>query len=513
MTIQGMTPFLEACEARGPLQFGITLPQSEEKLSQVWHRPFVILGRDPQADIVIPDPNVSRRHAYVQIIAGRAFCMDLGSRSGLNWGADVNNQTWLDPDKVLRLGDSRIRLASGSRTESESIHQENPLVPLPDESLELPYVTLEFINGNTNQANWPMYSILAIIGRSPVCKVRLESPSVSRYHCSLVRTPFGLWVVDLQGREGVRVNGQRVRYVKLEDNDDVQLGRFKIRIHCGPPPRTWTEANQGSAVTRANPTRPLMVRASPTDSNLVGVAASRSPVLTQAAVEAVQSIVAPLMNEFASMQQDLFDQFRQNMMMMVQMFRTVNQEQMKEVREELIHIKELTKEMKELQAGLTADKSSPAPVADAAVAFSLLPTKEDQQVDLLLSALTITELSQPASMPVSEPVVPESSFNPLGSLASEKLDVPEMPPIPMAKAPSVAEAPAASNGASIQDSSSPKPVPPLTLPKVSFTPATGTDLHGWLTERLATIQNERQTRIQKIFSMLTGKRPGGADVP
>ena len=105
MTIQGMTPFLEACEALGPLQFGITLPHGEETLSQVWHRPFVILGRDPQADIVVDDPNVSRRHAYIQVIAGRAFCMDLGSRTGLNWGSESNTQAWLDPDQLAVISE------------------------------------------------------------------------------------------------------------------------------------------------------------------------------------------------------------------------------------------------------------------------------------------------------------------------------------------------------------------------------------------------------------------------
>jgi pSer/pThr/pTyr-binding forkhead associated (FHA) protein len=514
MTIQGMTPFLEACEALGPLQFGITLPQGEESQTQVWHRPFVILGRDPQADIVIADPNVSRRHAYVQIIAGRAFCMDLGSRTGLNWGSEINTQAWLDPDKVLRLGDSKIRLATACHTDHDGVKLESPLHSRPDESLELPYVTLEFINGSTKQVNWPMYSILAVIGRSPACRVRLESPSVSRYHCSLVRTPFGLWVVDLQGREGVRVNGQRIRYVKLEDNDDLQMGRFKIRIHCGPSPRSWRETEEGTAVQQVTPTRPLIVRQAPMTAPAIGGPSPRGPVLTPAAVEAVQSIVAPLMNEFASMQQNLFDQFQQSMTMMVQRFRAVNQEQMKEVRQELQQIKDLTQEMKELQAELIAAKSSTSvkPEAETAVAFSPLPTKEDQQLDLLLSALTMSEPSQPAAMPIFEPILPEPKMNPVVPLSSE-ITAPPEPPVPMSKTLPPNETPVPANGASSQADHPAKPSAPAPLPKVAFIPTTGADLHGWLTERLATIQHERQTRMQKILSMLTGKKPGGGDMP
>lgn len=522
MSMQGMTPFLEACGAASPLQFGITLPHSQERLSQIWHRPFVIIGRDPQSDIVLNDAKVSRRHGYLQMIGGRVYCIDLGSRTCLTWGSLPCAQGWLDLHQMLRIGDSLIRITAGRHPESESNRSDSPLLSRPDESLDLPYVTLEFTNGNTDQANWPMYSMLAIIGRAPGCKVRLESQTISRYHCSLVRTSFGVWVVDLQGREGVRVNGQRVRYAKLEDGDNLQLGRFLIRMHCGPAPRTWSGAEEGEKVKRSSPPGAMILRPAPFNGAGTAISPQRATALTQAGVEAVQSIVAPMMHEFAAMQQQMFDQFQESMFMLAKMFRSVNQEQMKEIHEELEQIRELTYEMKNLQQQLNA-KEGPVPSVpqpDPAVNFSAIPSTGDGSIDLLLSALTMTEPTAPASNPVLEPSLRD---DPLSSGAAppplvQPVVAPVAPPVAHSEtaettdANTVPPAPPPTNGVAHSTESAEPPIPPIPKIAASAVPP-GADLHGWLTDRLSSIQIERQSRMQKILGMLTGKRGSGNPVP
>jgi hypothetical protein len=52
------------------------------------------------------------------------------------------------------------------------------------------------------------------------------------------------------------------------------------------------------------------------------------------------------------------------------------------------------------------------------------------------------------------------------------------------------------------------------MPKIAASAVPpGVDLHGWLTDRLSSIQTERQSRMQKILGMLTGKRGSGNPVP
>jgi pSer/pThr/pTyr-binding forkhead associated (FHA) protein len=49
-------------------------------------QPFALIGRSAQAGLLLDDPSVSQRHAYLQVVGGRIFCLDLNSRTGLYLG-------------------------------------------------------------------------------------------------------------------------------------------------------------------------------------------------------------------------------------------------------------------------------------------------------------------------------------------------------------------------------------------------------------------------------------------
>ena len=69
-----------------------------------------------------------------------------------------------------------------------------------------------------------------------MCQLVLTDDSVSRFHAALVPTPSGVWVVDLLAREGVHVNGQRVRWAWLADGDSFRIGRFTFILRYETPP-------------------------------------------------------------------------------------------------------------------------------------------------------------------------------------------------------------------------------------------------------------------------------------
>jgi pSer/pThr/pTyr-binding forkhead associated (FHA) protein len=69
----------------------------------------VTLGRLPDCDVVLSDPNVSRRHAEVRRKGNDFVVIDLGSTNGtrLN-GAGVRERRLTDGDEIT-LGGTRIR--------------------------------------------------------------------------------------------------------------------------------------------------------------------------------------------------------------------------------------------------------------------------------------------------------------------------------------------------------------------------------------------------------------------
>ena len=66
------------------------------------------------------------------------------------------------------------------------------------------------------------------IGRSPEAAVFLDDVTVSRDHAVLVRRG-GAWFLDDSGSlNGTYVNRRRIESRKLEDGDELQIGKYKL---------------------------------------------------------------------------------------------------------------------------------------------------------------------------------------------------------------------------------------------------------------------------------------------
>lgn len=68
------------------------------------------------------------------------------------------------------------------------------------------------------------------LGRSTAADVMLEHMSVSRRHAVIARRGEDHVVLDDRSRNGVVVNGQRVREARLRHGDEIRLGDVAIRF-------------------------------------------------------------------------------------------------------------------------------------------------------------------------------------------------------------------------------------------------------------------------------------------
>lgn len=66
------------------------------------------------------------------------------------------------------------------------------------------------------------------IGRSPDAGIFLDDVTVSRNHALLVRRKDGLYIDDLGSLNGTYVNRSRIESKKLEDGDEIQVGKYKL---------------------------------------------------------------------------------------------------------------------------------------------------------------------------------------------------------------------------------------------------------------------------------------------
>jgi len=190
-------------------------------------QPFVVLGREVNKDVIVHDPRISRRHLYLQVLGGHVFCVDLNSRTGTHWPDGPRTAGWLQPRQSLQVGDSTLRIVDEPATE-KPFSEFDPMAP---GCVQEPSLTLEFLGKRASCKHWSMNRTLAFIGTSDRCKVRLHDSAVAAIHGSLVATPQGVWVVDLLGPAGIHVNGQRVRVARLRHGDELQVASFLMRVH------------------------------------------------------------------------------------------------------------------------------------------------------------------------------------------------------------------------------------------------------------------------------------------
>ena len=204
---------------------------------------------------------------------------------------------------------------------------------------------------------------MTLVGRSSWCRLGLTHPDVSKIHCGLLRTPEGAWVIDFFGRGGTRVNGELVRWAGLKDGDEIGVGPFVLRARHES---SWSTAEaesgegtvaMGSAVARrACPVVPAL----PTS----GLSYSGLPVTSR--TEVVDPSLAHLTTQFGQMQQQMFDQFQQSMLMMAQMFGTLHREQMDLVRDELARLRQVNQDLTVLQAEIARRPAEAAPPLSSA---------------------------------------------------------------------------------------------------------------------------------------------------
>ena len=90
----------------------------------------------------------------------------------------------------------------------------------------------------------PLLKKELLVGRRESCDIVLRFGNVSAHHCQL-ECDAGYWyVVDLNSRNGVKVNGSRVQRKRLDPGDEFSVAKHKYRIEyspadngaVGPPP-------------------------------------------------------------------------------------------------------------------------------------------------------------------------------------------------------------------------------------------------------------------------------------
>jgi pSer/pThr/pTyr-binding forkhead associated (FHA) protein len=194
----------------------------------------VVLGRASAADVVLPHPSVSTRHASIEAEGVRYTITDHGSLNG-TW---VNGQRIVsERKKPLRDGD---RIDVGLFTLRFVANVPVNDVPSREHTAAIAKRLLRAVRASEPRAarrliitngpdagrafELPAPPARVVLGRAETADVPLADGDASREHAELVIDAEGVLLRDLGSKNGVFVAERRVTERRLSDRDELRIG-------------------------------------------------------------------------------------------------------------------------------------------------------------------------------------------------------------------------------------------------------------------------------------------------
>jgi len=219
----------------------------------------LVLGRDASCDVVVPQSEVSRRHAEIAPSDVGYVVRDMSANGVFVNGERVQGSRRLSRSDVLRVGTEEFRfhadaalvaaLAPTTPVDASAVvpgvgapsvateraammSQPTPLAMPRVEDPRPELASLEILNeGPMKGTRFPLRTPLVHVGRGAHNDVRLADDSVSETHGKLQRREDGWYVVDMGSTNGTYVGGTRITSErKLEGTPDVRFGGMKMRF-------------------------------------------------------------------------------------------------------------------------------------------------------------------------------------------------------------------------------------------------------------------------------------------
>ncbi|ABG96694.1 ABC transporter, ATP-binding component [Rhodococcus jostii RHA1] len=187
----------------------------------------VRIGRDPQLEITIIDPVVSREHARLTWDEGWQL-VDSDSKNGIFVDGERREKVPVTNHVVVRLGDA----------------VEGPIVRI---SVEDPDATRQDVGGRWDESTIDVGASSAppptpheavptgslTVGRSPDNDIVVRDVLASRHHAIVHNVPSGLEIDDLGSVNGTFVGGARVSRAQLTEGDVVTIGNTDLSVKDG----------------------------------------------------------------------------------------------------------------------------------------------------------------------------------------------------------------------------------------------------------------------------------------
>ena len=188
-----------------------------------------LVGRDPDADVVVDAPMVSWQHAQLLVAAGHWLIQDAGSTNGTFCGGQPVRRMQLTGTLQLRLGhpdDGPVLYC-----EAPGAGQADPAGAAPAAHPATALWSSHATGGRQPTGITPVLDRVLRIGRADDNDVVVKDLRVSRRHAELRSLGGGRFqLTDTGSNNGVHVNGARITTAVVTEADVIDIGAATFRL-------------------------------------------------------------------------------------------------------------------------------------------------------------------------------------------------------------------------------------------------------------------------------------------
>lgn len=211
-------------------------------------------GRSPDNRVVIPDNQVSRRHAEIRREGENYFLSDLQSPNGTRVnGERIKQPVMLQPGNTIEIGNSAFQF----QAPPELNRAQNGLLPF-EVPTSFPAPRLICIQGPHNGATFILNEPSISFGRAASNQVRLTETRSSRHHAEIRREGANYVIYDLGSQNGTIVNGETLtRPRSLKPGDRIsfsgEIFLFLVEVEAAVTGKTPLSVIEPLLTLRAKP--------------------------------------------------------------------------------------------------------------------------------------------------------------------------------------------------------------------------------------------------------------------
>ena len=195
--------------------------------SEVW------IGRNAECDVVLPDTDISRKHASLQKMP-QGWRLEDNSVNGTLLNGTKVEESDLTPGDKIKIGAWSIVFEEAIVPEAETVYIERPPTSILSYDVAKGELITQALRIRVKGAGAPIEKIyqqdVVTVGKGAANDLVIDDPYVSNQHLRIIQRLGVCYARDLDSTNGTFLAGKRIGESEITSGDELTLGKIRVIV-------------------------------------------------------------------------------------------------------------------------------------------------------------------------------------------------------------------------------------------------------------------------------------------